>query len=101
VEEARRAKLPQLAALGIPPFTYRHERSHSAAGALALYRDEMGESGPEVRLAGRIESWRPKGKVIFGHLEDGTGRIQVYLRSDQLGTSGRWRSSSTWMTSSG
>ncbi|MDH4132231.1 MAG: OB-fold nucleic acid binding domain-containing protein, partial [Gemmatimonadota bacterium] len=88
VEEARRAKLPRLAALGIPPFAYRYERSHTAAGALAIYQDEMGESGPEVRLAGRIESWRPKGKVVFGHLEDESGRIQVYLRSDQLGD--RW-----------
>ncbi|MDH5284730.1 MAG: lysine--tRNA ligase, partial [Gemmatimonadota bacterium] len=66
----------------------RYERSHTAAGALAIYQDEMGESGPEVRLAGRIESWRPKGKVVFGHLEDESGRIQVYLRSDQLGD--RW-----------
>ncbi len=45
----------------------------------------MGEAGPVVRIAGRLESWRPKGKVGFGHLEDATGRIQIYLRADQLG----------------
>jgi lysyl-tRNA synthetase class 2 len=88
VEEARRAKLPQLAALGIRPFAYRYERTHSAAEALGLYRDAMGEAGPEVSLAGRVESWRPKGKVIFGHIEDASGRIQLYLRADELG--GRW-----------
>ena len=52
---------------------------------LAAYRDEMGEDGPEVSIAGRIESWRPKGKVVFGHIEDPSGRIQVYLRQDVLG----------------
>ncbi len=85
VEEARRAKLPELARLGVRPFAYRFDRTHTAAAALAAYRDEHGDHGPEVRIAGRIESWRPKGKVIFGHLEDESGRIQVYLRSDELG----------------
>ena len=37
VEEARRAKLPQLAALGVRPFAYRFDRSHLAADAIALY----------------------------------------------------------------
>jgi lysyl-tRNA synthetase class 2 len=85
VEAARRAKLPELAALGIRPFAYRFERSHSSREALALYRDEHGDEGPEVRVAGRIEAWRPKGKVVFGHIEDESGRIQVYLRADALG----------------
>jgi len=84
VEAARRAKLPELGRLGVAPFAYRYERSHSAQEAVSLYRDEMGEEGPEVRVAGRIESWRPKGKVVFGHLEDHTGRVQIYLRADRL-----------------
>jgi lysyl-tRNA synthetase class 2 len=85
VEEARRAKLPELARLGVRPFAYRYERRHSAAEALTLYQDAMGEDGAEVAVAGRVESWRPKGKVVFGHLEDASGRIQVYLRADALG----------------
>ena len=59
--------------------------THLAAAALAAYQDHMGDDGPEVSIAGRIESWRPKGKVVFGHIEDPTGRIQVYLRRDDLG----------------
>jgi lysyl-tRNA synthetase, class II len=84
VEEARRAKLPALAELGVRPFAYRFDRTHHAADAVALYDDAMGEQGPEVRVAGRIESWRPKGKVVFGHLEDASGRVQLYLRADAL-----------------
>src|ERR671917_663643 len=85
VEVARRDKRAALEAMGVRPFAYRYERSHTAAQALGGYRDDMGDNGPEVAIAGRIESWRPKGKVVFGHIEDLSGRIQVYLRRDDLG----------------
>jgi lysyl-tRNA synthetase class 2 len=85
VEEARREKRAALEALGVQPFAYRYERTHTGAEALAAYHDDMGENGPTVSIAGRIESWRPKGKVVFGHIEDPSGRIQVYLRRDELG----------------
>jgi lysyl-tRNA synthetase class 2 len=85
VEAARRQKRAALEAAGVPAFAYRYERSHSAAEALAQYRDEMGEEGPAVSVAGRIDSLRSKGKTAFLHLEDASGRIQVYLRRDALG----------------
>jgi lysyl-tRNA synthetase, class II len=88
VEAARRAKRAALEAAGIPAFAYRYERSHSASDAAAAYRDEMGEDGPHVSVAGRIDSIRSKGKTAFLHLEDASGRIQVYLRRDALGE--RW-----------
>jgi lysyl-tRNA synthetase, class II len=85
VEAARREKRVALEALGVPAFAYRYERSHSAAEALALFQDEMGENGPVISLAGRIASFRSQGKTVFAHLEDATGRIQIYLRKDDLG----------------
>jgi len=88
VEAARREKRAALAAAGVPAFAYRYERTHSAADALAAYRDEMGENGPAVSIAGRIDSMRSQGKTAFFHLEDASGRIQVYLRRDALGE--RW-----------
>ena len=84
VEDARREKRAALEARGIAPFAYRYERTHTAAEALALYRDEMGEAGPRVRIAGRLASLRSQGKTAFGHVEDPTGRIQVYFRQDAL-----------------
>jgi lysyl-tRNA synthetase class 2 len=83
--EARRAKRAALETAGVPAFAYRFDRSHLAAEALALYQDAMGEYGPSVSVAGRIVGFRSQGKTAFLHLEDGSGRIQVYLRSDQLG----------------
>jgi lysyl-tRNA synthetase class 2 len=85
VEAARREKRAELERLGVPAFAYRFDRTHRAAEALALYDDAMGENGPEVRVAGRVAALRSQGKTAFAHLEDPSGRIQVYLRRDQLG----------------
>jgi lysyl-tRNA synthetase, class II len=85
VETSRREKRAALEALGVPAFAYRFDRSHTAREALALYRDEYGDDGPEVTIAGRIDSLRHQGKTAFAHLEDATGRIQVYFRRDRLG----------------
>jgi lysyl-tRNA synthetase class 2 len=71
--------------MGTEPFAYGFARSHTTREALALYQDQHGDQGPPVAVAGRIQAWRPKGKVVFGHLEDASGRIQVYLRGDDLG----------------
>jgi lysyl-tRNA synthetase, class II len=84
VEAARREKRDALEAMGVQPFAYRYERSHTAEQARSAYREDMGDAGPSVTIAGRVVSWRPKGKVVFGDLEDPSGRIQVYFRQDEL-----------------
>jgi lysyl-tRNA synthetase class 2 len=85
VEAARREKRAALEAMGVLPFAYRYERSHTSAQARSAYQAGMAEDVPAVTIAGRIVSWRPKGKVVFGDLEDSSGRIQVYFRRDDLG----------------
>jgi lysyl-tRNA synthetase class 2 len=85
VEEARRKNRDALSAKGIPPYAYRYERTHLAADAAALYDDTMGEDGPMVAVAGRLAALRVQGKTMFGHLEDPSGRIQLYFRRDALG----------------
>ncbi|MFN3264797.1 MAG: lysine--tRNA ligase, partial [Aquificaceae bacterium] len=39
----------------------------------------------EVAIAGRLMTLRSMGKAIFGHLQDATGRIQIYLKKDVVG----------------
>jgi lysyl-tRNA synthetase, class II len=90
--QARREKLDQLKERGIPPYAYRFERSHTAGRATELFEleeekealDAEGQ-GTEVRLAGRLMGFRGHGKSAFAHLEDVSGRIQVYFRKDVLG----------------
>jgi lysyl-tRNA synthetase class 2 len=84
VEAARREKRAELERLGIPAYAYRFTRTHSAAAALAAYDDSMGESGPEVAVAGRVAGFRSQGKTAFAHIEDVSGRLQLYFRRDEL-----------------
>ncbi len=39
----------------------------------------------QVRLAGRLVSLRSMGKAIFGHLQDATGKVQIYIKKDVVG----------------
>ena len=41
--------------------------------------------GEEVSLAGRLVAWRPMGKAIFGHIQDLLGKIQIYIKRDNVG----------------
>ncbi|MEO8625045.1 MAG: lysine--tRNA ligase, partial [bacterium] len=91
VEKARRDKLDALTKAGIPAFAYSFDRSHDVASAVQAMppldpgASAVEESGPTVRVAGRVVAWRGHGKTAFAHLADGSGRIQLYFRKDQLG----------------
>ena len=84
VEAGRRAKRAELEALGIAPYAYAFERDHDAADAHAMADSITQDDGPVVRLAGRLVAWRGQGRTVFAHLEDASGRIQLYLRRDAL-----------------
>jgi len=85
VEEARRKNRDALLARGTPAYAYRYQRTHLATDAAALYSDALGEDGPMVAVAGRLAALRVQGKTMFAHLEDPSGRIQLYMRQDALG----------------
>jgi lysyl-tRNA synthetase class 2 len=80
----RLASLIRLRERGVAPFAYAFDRSHHTVDARALL-GEGAEEGPVVRLAGRIASWRGQGKTAFAHVVDQEGRLQLYLRRDELG----------------
>ena len=83
VEAARREKLKELLGRGVHPYAYRFERSATAQQALASYRGD--EDKASYRLAGRLVALRPHGKTTFAHLEDTSGKIQLYFKIDVLG----------------
>jgi lysyl-tRNA synthetase class 2 len=83
MEAARRSKLDKLVERGIAPFAYGFRRSGSAQEAHGAYRSD---DDPTVHaLAGRLVALRPHGKTTFAHLEDASGKIQLYFKSDELG----------------
>jgi len=83
VEAARREKLKELVERGVAPFAYRFERTATAKQALDAYRSE--DDHTSYSLAGRIVALRPHGKTTFAHLEDASGKIQLYFKGDELG----------------
>ena len=85
LHRARRAKLDGLLALGVQPYAYSFERTHTAAAAVAALHPDAVEAGPAVRVAGRLIAWRGHGKTAFAHLADDSGRVQLYFRKDRLG----------------
>jgi lysyl-tRNA synthetase class 2 len=75
------------------PYPPRVKRRHSTAECLKLYeaaeaaRPAGNEEPPhvEVEVAGRLVGVRVMGKSTFAHIEDGAGRLQIYLRQNDMG----------------
>ena len=80
---ARARKLEELERRGVDPYPVGWKVTDTAAGLLTAYED--GGSAVTGRIAGRIVGVRPHGRTTFLHLADASGRIQVYLREDELG----------------
>ncbi|TML07802.1 MAG: lysine--tRNA ligase, partial [Actinobacteria bacterium] len=59
---------------------YRFETTHSIAPVVEQYStiDDGGETGVTVTLAGRLMLRRDQGRLVFGVLQDATGRIQLF-----------------------
>jgi len=84
-EIIRREKLAELRALGIEPFPAPlYEVTHTAAGIKEAFNEGNAEAFKSVSLAGRLMGVRDMGKANFGVLQDSTGRIQVYIRRDDI-----------------
>lgn len=86
---ARREKLKHLYEKNLNPFGARFERTSDAKNMGETYgelsKEELEEKDIPVVLAGRIMTKRGKGKAGFAHIQDLTGRIQIYVRKDAVG----------------
>ena len=81
--EVRRQKLDALRERGIDPFGAAFNASHTTSQALAEFDDEQPEK--TVKIAGRIMSKRGQGKVSFLDLHDQSGKLQIYVKIDEVG----------------
>ena len=82
--ENRRLKLEKLRGLGIDPYPYEFQVSHSIKGLFEHF-DSLRESGTEVSIAGRLQTIRRMGKATFAHLADSSGKIQLFIQKDTVG----------------
>jgi lysyl-tRNA synthetase class 2 len=86
LEKIRLKKIEELRAEGIEPYPTRAQRTHTSIQAITEF-EAAEASGQEVKatVAGRIRASRAMGKVTFVHIEDGAGKVQLFLRANELG----------------
>jgi lysyl-tRNA synthetase class 2 len=90
LEKIRVEKLEKMREMGVEPYPTRSEVSHPISeviGSFAAHEKEAGDSefSATFTVGGRIRSIRSMGKLAFAHIEDGSGRIQLMFRVNELG----------------
>ncbi len=93
LQQIRLDKVERLREQGEPAYPTRARRTHTNADALALFDaaeanatlSDSGDLDTPMTLTGRMVSFRHMGKTVFAHIEDGTSRLQLYIRRDLLG----------------
>jgi len=89
LEKIRLEKIHQMRAEGREPYPTRANRSHTADAAIKSF--ELGEKPDAspfngvITVTGRLRAMRPMGKITFAHIEDGSGRIQLFFRVNEMG----------------
>jgi len=91
-EIVRREKLEKIKALGIDPYPAPlYPVNVTSKEIKENYNEEVLEDGTKNRLnyqdvciAGRLMASRPAGKATFAEIQDAAGRIQIYVRRDDI-----------------
>ncbi|MEA1881687.1 MAG: lysine--tRNA ligase [Candidatus Marinimicrobia bacterium] len=78
----RKEKLTKLREAGVEPYPQKYEPTHFSADILTDF-DNLEKK--DVDIAGRIMSMRKMGKASFFHIKDLKGKIQIFIRRDDVG----------------
>ncbi len=80
--QVRKEKLEKIIAKGIDPYPSMFNPTHSSKEVLSKFNELENKS---VIIAGRILSIRKMGKASFFHIQDSLGKIQIFIKKDDLG----------------
>lgn len=80
--ERRIEEIKLLSERGVNVFEYSFDTNSNSQQIKSLYNEN---DKVDVRIAGRIMAIRRMGKASFAHLQDLHGRIQIYLKKDEIG----------------
>ncbi len=85
--KVRHEKADYFRSKGVDPFTYNFDKQISSVRILEKYAslDHDKESDAEYSFAGRLVLKRGHGKAGFAHLQDEAGRLQIYIKLDNVG----------------
>ncbi|MFZ4826974.1 MAG: lysine--tRNA ligase [Phototrophicaceae bacterium] len=89
IESDRLEKLKTLKEQNVEAYPARVERTHTTAQAISVYNEHRNNGGtdetaPTVTVCGRIRRMNIKGKIAFMHIEDQSGRVQLFVRVNDL-----------------
>jgi len=72
---------------GIDPFGHSFIRNYKIIDLIEKNKDlDIGECWQnEVAIAGRLMALRKHGKAVFGNIEDISGKMQIYVKSNEIG----------------
>ena len=82
-ELIRRNKLQEIRDMGINPYPFKFDVDTNSKEIIANYNEA--ETEKNVSIAGRIMAIRKMGKASFIHIQDSVGKIQVYIKKDDVG----------------
>ncbi len=86
--QQRKKKIREMTEEGIPLYAHRYDPEDSAETILTSYGNASPETlekeKPSVIVAGRIIALRRFGKAAFAHIQDGTGKIQIFAAKNVL-----------------
>ena len=87
--QQRFKKLAEISEMGIQPYAGKFETTSKALLLEETYgattKEELETNRVTVTLAGRLVGLRSFGKAGFCHIQDGSGRIQLYVQKNTLG----------------
>lgn len=89
--KSRIEALEEIKKLGFNPYPHRFDISASSKEILESYKDAADDAEAEaqkqqiVSVAGRIMAIRKMGKASFCHIKDDAGKIQIYIRQNDVG----------------
>jgi lysyl-tRNA synthetase, class II len=84
IRNGRMAKASSLRAIGLNPYPSKSKRTHYAKRILD---DFATLEGQQATVAGRLMSWRKQGALAFAHVQDQTGKLQLFLRRNLVRSS--------------
>ncbi len=81
--QVRVGKVRAMRQAGIEPWPEAKQVDTTAHEVLSTFKED--DESKQVAVAGRVVSVRKHGKTVFAHLQDRTGKIQIYVRKDEIG----------------
>ena len=82
IVDFRKDKLNKLEEMGIDAYPQKYNPSHLSSEIISNYKTHKNK---DVSVAGRIMSIRKMGKASFFNIQDGGGRLQIFIKRDNIG----------------